>query len=79
MREDVFMKKRISILLTILFMLILPVFAYASDYVGNARTHKFHYASCYYVAKMNESNKVWFETREEAIEAGYIPCKVCRP
>jgi len=79
MKGDVFMKKRITILLTILFMFILPIFAYASDYVGNAHTHKFHYASCRYVSKMNENNKVWFETREEASDAGYIPCKVCRP
>ena len=44
MKGVVFMKKRITILLTIFFILILPIFAYASDYVGNARTHKFHYA-----------------------------------
>jgi len=79
MKGVVFMKKHITILFTILFMLILPIFAYASDCVGNARTHKFHYAGCYYVSRMNENNKVWFETREEASSAGYIPCKVCRP
>jgi len=52
------MKKTITILLTMFFMLIFPILAYASDYVGNARTHKFHYASCYYVSRMNENNKV---------------------
>ena len=58
MRGVVFMKKTITILLTMFFMLIFPILAYASDYVGNARTHKFHYASCYYVSRMNENNKV---------------------
>jgi methylphosphotriester-DNA--protein-cysteine methyltransferase len=73
------MKKRVTVFLLLLLVLILPTIAYASSYVGNARTHKFHYDSCRYVSQMNESNKVWFETREEAIAAGYVPCKVCRP
>lgn len=54
----------------------------ASDggqYIGNLNTHKFHYASCRYVSAMNPSNKVPFTTRDEAIQAGYVPCKVCRP
>ena len=73
------MKKRITVFLSILLMLILPIIAYASGYVGNAHSHKFHYDNCRYVSQMNENNKVWFESREEAISAGYIPCKVCRP
>jgi methylphosphotriester-DNA--protein-cysteine methyltransferase len=28
---------------------------------------------------MNPANKVPFATRDEAIQAGYVPCKVCRP
>ncbi|MEM3484061.1 MAG: thermonuclease family protein [Candidatus Methanomethyliaceae archaeon] len=48
-------------------------------YIGNKRTFKFHYATCYWVTRMNPSNMVPFKTRDEAIAAGYIPCKVCRP
>lgn len=51
----------------------------ASNYVGNSNTGKFHYASCRWVGKMNPSNKVFFDTRQEAINAGYVPCKVCKP
>lgn len=51
----------------------------AGNYVGNSNTGKFHFASCTWVGKMNPSNKVYFDTRQDAINAGYIPCKVCRP
>ena len=67
------------------FMLVVSIFAFmmthalASNYVCNANTGKFHYASCYMVDKMNPSNKVFMNTREEAINAGYIPCKRCKP
>ena len=49
------------------------------SYIGNARSHIFHYASCYHVDAMNEENKVSFSTRQEAISAGYRPCKDCSP
>ena len=51
----------------------------SSSYIGNAHTHKFHYSDCRYVGRMNEDNKVYFESRDEAVDAGYVPCKVCRP
>lgn len=31
------------------------------------------------VALLNPSNKVPFATRDEAIQAGYVPCRVCKP
>lgn len=51
----------------------------AASYIGNSNSMKFHYASCTWVGKMNPSNKVPFASREDAINAGYVPCKVCRP
>jgi hypothetical protein len=51
----------------------------ASNYVGNANSKKFHYADCSMVDKMNPANKVFMNTREEAINAGYVPCKKCNP
>ncbi|MGI6109671.1 MAG: Ada metal-binding domain-containing protein [Eubacteriaceae bacterium] len=48
-------------------------------YVLNTNTGKFHYASCRYVKQMNDSNKAFTQSREEAISEGYEPCKVCRP
>lgn len=50
-----------------------------ANYVGNAKSMKFHYPDCRWAQKISPANRVYFETREEAIEAGYTPCKVCRP
>jgi Adenosine deaminase len=51
----------------------------SSDYIGNSASGIFHYANCRYVSRMSENHKVYFDTRDEAIDAGYRPCKVCRP
>lgn len=48
-------------------------------YIGNRRTKKFHRSGCSSVDKMNERNMVEFEKREDALAAGYIPCKRCYP
>ena len=50
-----------------------------APYIGNANSYKFHYASCSSVDQMKESNKVEFYSRDEAINAGYDPCKRCNP
>lgn len=48
-----------------------------ATYHGNSQSYIFHKASCrfYDCAKCT----VAFKTREAAIEAGFRPCKVCRP
>lgn len=51
----------------------------SSSYIGNSNSMKFHYTTCTWVGKMNPANKVPFATRDEAISAGYVPCKVCKP
>ena len=48
-------------------------------YIGNKNSKKFHYANCSSVRDMKEKNKVELSTREEAIEKGYVPCKICNP
>ena len=51
----------------------------SGSYVGNSNTGKFHVASCSSVGKMSEKNKVFFSSRDEAINQGYVPCKRCNP
>ena len=51
----------------------------ASNYIGNANSGKFHYADCSSANKMNPNNRVYFNSREEAVAAGYVPCKRCKP
>ena len=48
-------------------------------YVGILDSYIFHLASCRYVANTVPANKVYFDTRDEAIDAGFVPCKVCNP
>ncbi len=46
-------------------------------YIGSAKTKKFHYFYCSYLP--NAGNQVHFDTRDEAIAAGYTPCGHCKP
>ena len=49
-------------------------------YVGNANSHKFHAPWCSSVNDMKDRNKVFFYgDRQEVIDAGYEPCKRCKP
>lgn len=48
-------------------------------YVGNSDSKKFHLSTCRYVGEMSADHKVYFSTRQAAINAGYIPCKICNP
>ncbi len=50
------------------------------SYIANKSSHKFHYPDCKGVADMKEKNKLYFDgSREELIEQGYEPCKMCNP
>lgn len=50
-----------------------------SQYLGNSNTHKFHNSNCKSASKISQKNKVTFNTREEAVNQGYEPCKICNP
>ena len=75
------MKKKLFLLMSLLLLLGVMASSVApgSDYIGNSNSGKFHYASCRWVQKMSEHHKVHLESRNEAIDAGYVPCKVCKP
>ncbi len=51
----------------------------AGYYVGNARSRVFHLPDCEWAQKIAPHNRVEFKTREEAVNAGYRPCRVCNP
>lgn len=46
-------------------------------YIGNKNSKKFHLPVCN--ALPAEKNRVYFENREEAIQASYEPCGGCKP
>lgn len=49
------------------------------EYIGNSNSMKFHFASCQWAKKISERNIVYFNTRDDAINSGQVPCKVCNP
>ena len=51
--------------------------ANAVGYIGNSKTKKFHLPSCKTLPA--EHNRMYFDTRDNAIQAGYTPCGNCHP
>lgn len=51
--------------------------ATSGQYIGNKNSHKFHLPTCRHLP--DEKNRIYFKTKDEAIKAGYTPCKVCNP
>ncbi len=50
------------------------------SYIVNTNTGKFHYPNCSAVKKMKEKNKWYYDgSRDDLIEMGYDPCKICKP
>ncbi|MCL1807799.1 MAG: MBL fold metallo-hydrolase [Oscillospiraceae bacterium] len=51
--------------------------ALEEGYIGNVNSLRFHRPSCSGLPA--EQNRVWLESREAAIDAGYDPCGTCKP
>ena len=48
-------------------------------YVASKNSKVFHKATCSSAKRINPGNLVTYKTREEAIQAGKRPCKICKP
>ena len=48
-------------------------------YIGNSSTMKFHTLDCSAGSKIADRNVVYFKDRSEAVNQGYVPCKLCNP
>lgn len=53
--------------------------AQAGKYIASRKSDVFHYATCGYAKKIKPENRVFYNTREEAIADGKRPCMVCKP
>lgn len=72
-------KYRYPLIITLLALLLtLPALA-APQYVASRIRDPFHSVSCEWAHKISKHNAVYYETREEAMEDGHRPCKVCKP
>ncbi len=50
-----------------------------AGYVASAIREPFHRPECKWAQRISRENLQTFKTREEAINAGHKPCKVCKP
>lgn len=48
-------------------------------YLGSATTHIFCHPTCRNARRITPSHQRWFTATTKAVDAGYRPCKVCRP
>jgi methylphosphotriester-DNA--protein-cysteine methyltransferase len=75
--------KRIRTLTLIILLVILSIvfLSMAADYkyVGSSKSNKYHYPTCKWALKIHPDNLVTFKSAKEALDKGYVPCKVCRP
>jgi methylphosphotriester-DNA--protein-cysteine methyltransferase len=48
-------------------------------YIASSKSDVFHKPDCSYVENILAQNKRTFDTRDQAINAGYRPCSKCNP
>lgn len=72
------MPKRLA-LSSLAALLLAAVVLAAPQYVASINKDPFHRISCRWAQKISPKNAVYYNTREEAIQAGHRPCKVCKP
>lgn len=72
------MLKRITLSTLAVLLLAAAVLA-APQYVASINKEPFHRISCRWAQKISPKNAVYYNTRQEAIQDGHRPCKVCKP
>ena len=70
------MKKLIAIGIILLFS---TTFAFSAEFWASKNSNKYHYPSCRAAQKISPKNLIKFGSPEQAIKAGYQPCKICKP
>lgn len=56
---------------------VTPEQADVGEYIGNKNSKKFHLPTCKSLPA--EKNRVFFDSRQEAVDAGFDPCGNCHP
>jgi len=78
------MKRKLSVVSYVTFLSVIFVITFASLSIGgefwaSKKSNKYHHQTCRWAQKISPYNLIKFSSPEEAIKAGYVPCKVCRP
>lgn len=53
--------------------------AFSGEFYASKHSNKYHYPGCRWARKIKPSNLIVFPSPEQAVKAGYRPCKVCMP
>ena len=64
------------------FITVTPLVAKSgaeAAYVASKNSKKFHRPGCRWAVKIKPDNKIEFSTRQDVLDKGYTPCKVCKP
>lgn len=69
----------VSVIILMFFLVVCLSLAADFKYLGSKSSNKYHYPDCKWAKKISPKNLVTFMTAEEAVKAGYVPCKVCKP
>ena len=69
----------ILIILLVVFLIFCLSMAADYKYVGSSKSNKYHYPTCEWALKINPANLVKFKSAKEALDKGFVPCKVCNP
>ena len=64
-----------KLFIAVLLLLIISVNAVSAELWASSKSNKYHYPNCKWAQKINANNLVVFKSPEDAIKAGYIPCK----
>ena len=56
-----------------------PATAHPQGYVSSKSSKVFHRTDCPHAKRISEDKKVYFVTRQQAIDSGRRPCKTCKP
>lgn len=73
------MRKRGVLIIALFIIFAFVGNAIGAEFWGSKNSNKYHYPTCKWAQKIKPQNLVKFNSPEEAIKAGYIPCKVCNP
>ena len=78
MRTASFNRKALAAV-ALMLVLAFASLALAGEFLTSRKSDKYHYPDCRYIRQILKSNLISFSSPEEAIKAGYIPCKACKP
>ena len=73
------MLKRLMTVLVLTAGFLIATQGLAATYLGNTKSMKFHFSNCSTIKYPDAPHFVTFNSRADAVAAGYEPCKRCKP